>query len=345
MIDLSLIVLTWNTRELVLGCLEQLEREVKCTSGLQVEIWVVDNGSQDGTAEAVRARFPDVRLLALPENVGFAAGNNAALAEVQGRIVCLINSDVLITHDALSRCVRVFGEMPDVGVAGLQLLHPDGRPQNSIHVFPGFWNELFPTFLSEWLFPKRFPSKRRPLRQVTPVAAIRGAVFFVRHETVKKVGMLSEDYFFFLEETDWCWQIREAGWQVVHVPGATAIHASGLSSKRVEPLRTRIEFHRSLYHFVRHRRGVGEAFFVRWLRLTKTVATGLSLVFLAPFGSRFRDRLHERWGLVAWHLRGRPSAAGLSGIGPITDTVDGKAQKRDSPPPESLSQSMRGGQE
>lgn len=348
MTDLSLIVLTWNTRELVIGCLDQLERELKDTAGsggFSAEVWVVDNGSRDGTAEAIRARFPKVRLIALPENVGFASGNNAGLSQVKGRIVCLLNSDVLITRGALECCIDVFDEMPNVGAAGLQLLHPDGRLQNSIHAFPGFWSELCPTGLAEWLFPKRFPSKRRPIWKTTPVPAVRGAVLFVRHEIIESVGMLSEDYFFFLEETDWCWRIREAGWDVVHVPDAEAIHRSGFSSKRVDPLRTRIEFHRSLYRFVRLRRGAREAAAVRWLRVTKTIGAGLLLLFVAPFGSRFRRQFGERWGLVAWHLRGCPAEAGLSAMAAHAATLDADVQKREPPEPESFSHRVRGGRE
>ncbi len=343
MTDLSLIVLTWNTRELVIECLDQLERELKDATGsggFSAEVWVVDNGSRDGTAEAIRSRFPRVRLIVLPENVGFASGNNAGLTEVNGRIVCLLNSDVLIPRGALERCIDVFDGMPNVGAAGLQLLHPDGRLQNSIHAFPGFWSELCPTALAEWLFPKRFPSKRRPIRTTTSVPAVRGAVFFVRHEIIESVGMLCEDYFFFLEETDWCWRIREAGWDVVHVPDAQAIHSSGFSSKRIDPLRTRIEFHRSLYRFVHLRRGTREAAAVRWLRVTKVIGAGLLLSFAAPFGPRFRRRFRERWGLVAWHLRGCPREAGLSAMAAHAATLDADVQKRE--PPESMAISRSG---
>jgi hypothetical protein len=143
------------------------------------------------------------------------------------------------------------------------------------------------------------------------VQAVKGAAFFVRREVVEQVGALCEDYFFFLEETDWCRRIRAAGWRVRLVPEARVVHLSGTSSKRRDPIRTRIEFHRSLYHFLRVHRGERAERWVRRLRIGRNVAAVVALCWLAPFSAHRRGRLAERWWLLVWHWRDRPGDWGL----------------------------------
>ena len=139
MTDLSIVLLTWNGRDLVLDCLASIEREIRARSDagrLETETIVVDNGSADGSVEAMRARFPWAEVVALPRNIGFAAGNNAGLARAKGRMVCLLNNDTVVQYDGFEACVRHLDAHPEVGAVGPQLLHPDGRKQNSIHNFP-----------------------------------------------------------------------------------------------------------------------------------------------------------------------------------------------------------------
>ncbi len=162
------------------------------------------------------------------------------------------------------------------------------------------------------MLPGRFPSKRTLHREPIEVDAVLGAALFVRREAIDEVGCLSEDYFFFLEETDWCWRMRAAGWRVMHVPESRVVHISGASSKRRDPARTRIEFHRSLYHFLEVRRG---AVVARLAMASGTLRGGVSLLLLAllaPFFRRYRERLPDRARLVLWHLCGRPRKWGLS---------------------------------
>lgn len=313
--DLSVIVLSWNTRELLLRCLAALEQELGCLAQegrVVAEILVVDNDSCDGSADAVAQRFPGARLIRLAENRGYAAGNNAALPLARGRIMLLLNSDALVMPGALEACIDALDGTPQAGAAGPQLLHSDGRLQNSIHAYPSLWTELFPTLLLELLLPRRFPSKRYPQRDPVDVDAVLGAALFVTREALESAGPMPEEYFFFLEETEWCWRIRRAGLRVLHVPGARVVHLSGASSKQKEPARTRIEFHRSLYHFLGVHRGGAVLAVAVGLRVTRGLLSLLLGCLLAPFSSRQRRRSCERWRLLRWHLRGCPEGWGLA---------------------------------
>lgn len=313
--DLSIVIVSYEALALTLACLESLDREVRgkgAAGGLGIQVIVVDNGSTDGTVAAVAARFPWVRVVALPRNVGFARGCNAGLREASGRHALLLNNDTVVHPDVLERCVAHLDAHPDVGVVGPQLLHEDGRLQNSVHAAPGLATELLPKGLLEWILPRRYPSKRRRLDGPTDVDAVLGACLFVRGEALARVGGLPEEYFLFLEETDWCWSIREAGFRVVHLPDVTLTHLSGASSRRRDAAAKRIEYHRSLYRFLEKRRGKATARIVRAQRVAKGLFEVVLLAPLALLSESQRRRFDERRRLLAWHLRGRPAGFGLA---------------------------------
>ena len=315
MVDLSILVLSWNTRELTAACLEGISRVERRPDGetptVSIETFLIDNGSEDGTADLVRKRFPWVELIALPGNLGFAAGNNAGLRRARGRFALLLNTDTQIDRHVIEYGVSFLRDHPDVGAAGVQLVHPDGRLQNSIHNFPSLVTEVVPKWLLELALPWRFPSKRYPHAGPVDVEAVLGACLFVRREAWERVGLLPEDYFLFLEETDWCWAMREKGFRVVHLPGARLVHHSGASSKKKTPAATRIEYHRALYRFLRKRRGALQAWLVMLLRALKAFVAVLVRVPAALVSRRGRASAHARWQVLAWHLRGCPETEGL----------------------------------
>jgi len=316
MIDLSVVVLSYETRDLVLACLRDLEAELtrcRLEEGITSELIVVDNGSRDGSVEAIRRTAPGHLCLALPRNLGFAGGMNAGVARARGRVLLLMNSDARATRGAIARCLGALDARPDAAVAGPELRSPSDRPQRSVHRFPSLVTELVPTRLRALVRPSG--ADRVPAGSSVPVAvdAVRGAAFFVRRAAFDRFGPLDDGYFFFLEETDFCWRVRQGGASVLYVPGARFEHVLGASSKHVAPAATRIEYHRSLYRFVRSWRGAASMRAVIAIRFGRALGTGLLLSALAPFSLRQRRRLAERVVLLKWHLTGCPEDAGLAG--------------------------------
>ena len=150
---------------------------------------------------------------------------------------------------------------------------------------------------------------RADLREVE---AVRGAVFFFRASLLEKIGALDEGFFFFMEETEYCARVRRAGYRILHAEGLRAVHHLGASSKRVAPLATRIEYHRSLYHFLVIERGALVARLARGLRTLRGGLLILGMIVAAPISASVRRRMPERWGLFLWHLQGCPDEPRLA---------------------------------
>ncbi len=299
-VDLSIVIVAWNVRDLVLDCLASIE---DAKLGITYEVILVDNGSADFTVESVARQFPDTRIVALPKNIGFGAGNNRGLEVMRGRHAVLLNSDTIVMPSGLEACVRYLDENPRVGAVGPQLLNPDRSKQNCIHNSPNLLSEVVGQSLLRRLLPRRYPSKRVAYDRPVEVEAVLGACLFVRAEVIEQVGMIDEGYFFFLEETDWCHRIRAAGWKVMHLPDAFVIHLYGESTKKKTPLRTRIEYYRSRYLFFRKNRSPAAYRALRAIVMAK-------ILIGAAFGGR---RAGEYRKILAWHRAGEPSTAGLSG--------------------------------
>jgi GT2 family glycosyltransferase len=310
--DLSAVIVTWNGWDFLVECLDSLDAVVRRAGRIGLEVIVVDNGSEDGTPQRLAERFPWVACVALPANAGFAAGANAGLRRAGGRHAVLLNNDTIVAPGALEACVAFLDAHPDAGVVGPQLLGPDGRRQNSVHAEPSLLGEIVPHWLLETLFPRRFPSKRRHYDAPVAVDAVLGACLVVRREVLERVGLLPEQYFFFLEETDWCRAIRAAGFGVWHLPDVHVTHVHGATSKKRDPARTRIEYHRSLYRFFLENRGpvaLGALVAVRVVKSVLHVLVGAPAALLSRKG---RERWRARWRVLAWHLAGLPAGWGMA---------------------------------
>jgi GT2 family glycosyltransferase len=312
---LSIVVISWNTRELTLAC---LDAAVVAASGfssataLPCELVLVDNGSADGTAAAVAVRHPHVKRVVLPVNGGFAVGANAGYAAADGDVVLWLNSDARIDATALIVCWLHLAAHPRVGIVGPQLLHADGRRQHSAHAFPSLLDEFVPAFAIDCIRPRRRPAKWLVGERPIAVDAVQGAALFARRRVLEQVGPFSDDYFFYLEETDLCWRAARAGFGVELVPEARVVHDAGASSKRIAPVASRIEYHRSLYHFLERRRGVGAKRIAIALRTLRGAIILAGLALVGPLSAGARRRFAERRALLAWHLLGRPAGKGLA---------------------------------
>ncbi|MBW2056322.1 MAG: glycosyltransferase family 2 protein [Deltaproteobacteria bacterium] len=309
--ELSVIIVNWNTRDLVLECLRSLYRD---TSGLSTEVLVVDNGSCDGSAESIRAAFPGVILIENSRNLGFARAGNQGLARSRGRYILFLNTDGLVQEGAVRLLLDFMEATPRAAIVGPQLLNPDGSKQNSFDNFPTLISEGLNKSLLRLLFPARYPSKRLSFSSPVEVESAIGACLMVRRDAIDDVGPMDEDYFFFMEETDWCFRMRQRGWKVYLVPQARVIHLQGRTAGRVKA-RARVEYYRSRYLFFKKNRGELQAGALRvilFLKLSVALPAQGLICFLTLFlGKRARRKLAVTWTLFLWHVRLCPEKPGL----------------------------------
>jgi N-acetylglucosaminyl-diphospho-decaprenol L-rhamnosyltransferase len=266
-VDLAVVIVTWNVRDLVRDALRTLLEDIE-DSGLQTKVWVVDNASADGTAEAVGAQFPQVRLIASPDNLGFAGGNNLALrtigfggetpAEDLPPAVFLLNPDTLVQQGALRALYDALFAAPDVGLVGARLAYEDGSFQHSAFHFPGVWQTMFdllpmPGRLYESRLNGRYPRALYEGDAPFEVDHMLGATMLLRREVIQQIGMFDPQYFMYCEEIDWSMRIRQAGWRILCVPAAQITHLEGRSTAQVRPAslvnlwRSRFQLYRKHY--------------------------------------------------------------------------------------------------
>ena len=250
--DLSVIVVSWNTRELLRSCLRSV---YDTANGLQFEVVVVDNGSSDGSCGMVVAEFPQAILIRNEANRGFAAANNQAILESTGRYVLLLNPDTAVRPGALSTLVRFLDEHPDAGAAGSLLLDPDGGMQPSCSPMPTLSRELWRLLHLDVVWPYASYTMRTWSRQIPrEVDVVQGACLMLRREALAQAGYLDEDYFIYTEEVDLCHRVQEHGWKVYWVPTAEVVHYGGRSTRQVAgPMF--LWLYRSKVLFFRKRRG------------------------------------------------------------------------------------------
>lgn len=260
---LSIIIVNWNTKDLLRNCLVSIYKESKSIS---LEIFVIDNASSDGSSEMVKREFPLVKLIRNRKNVGFARANNQAIKESKGKYILLLNPDTIILDGALDKMVKFMETHFDVGVCGPKLLNKDGSLQVYYYAFPTLWNQLF-LFLG---FHRIFPGISLFFKfinsgncyNIREVDFVMGAAFMVRREIIKQIGMLDEQYFMYSEESDWAFRIKKAGWKILYFPKAKIVHYGGASKKKIKMLR---ELYQSRFYFFRKYHTLLSLFIFRFL--------------------------------------------------------------------------------
>jgi N-acetylglucosaminyl-diphospho-decaprenol L-rhamnosyltransferase len=243
-VELTVVVVSYNTRALLERCLASLER----SRGVTTRVVVVDNASKDGSAEMVRERFPGVELRAVDRNLGFAGANNVVLREVTTPYVLLLNPDTEVLDDAPAALVRFLRAHPRAGVVGGRLVYGDGSFQHSVFAFPS----LLQVFLDVFPVNHRLTSSRlngrysrdayaHPFQADHPL----GACMCLRREAVQ---LMDEGFFMYSEEVDLCRRIKAAGWEIWYTPDAKVIHHEGQATRqfRGEML---VQLHKSRYRF------------------------------------------------------------------------------------------------
>lgn len=246
----SAIVVSYNTRDLLLDCL----RAFYACSDVPVEAVVVDNASTDRSAEAVAREFPEAKLIRQPANVGFGRANNAGLQQAEGRFVLLMNPDLTVMPGCVGRLADFLLVRPDAGAVGPLLQRPDGSLDHAAR--RGFPSPAVSFFYFTGL-SRAFPNSKRfnrytmghlPVTETHQIDAGTAACLMVRRAAIDRVGFFDPDYFMYGEDLDLCYRLKSGGWKIFYLPSARAVHAKGQATRQNTSRMLR-EFHRAMWTF------------------------------------------------------------------------------------------------
>ncbi|RXT04589.1 glycosyltransferase family 2 protein [Ammoniphilus sp. CFH 90114] len=286
--DLSIIIVNYNTKELTLQAIESVYRS---ETNFEYELILVDNASTEaGLLDTIIDRFPDVHFIQNIRNVGFSKANNQGISESKGRYILLLNSDTIIEKDTLQVMMDYMEQHPTIGASGCKILLPDGTLDKAC-------KRGYPTpeasFYYMLGFHKRYPNNPRfnqyQLGHLDPdqeheVDSLVGAFMLLRREVIDQVGPLDEDFFMYGEDIDWCYRIKQAGWKIRYYPKAIILHLKRASSKK-KPNKIIYEFYRAMFLFYnKHYRNkyptwvTGLVFTGIWLKLISSILLNMTKV-------------------------------------------------------------------
>lgn len=256
MIRLTIIIVNWNTRDILRDCLTSVYAQ---TQDVSFDMIVIDNASSDGSAEMIRTEFPQVILVENTENRGFAAANNQGMRIAKGQYVLLLNSDTLLLNGPIQKIIAFADQNSKAAVVGCRVLNPDRTLQPTCFMFPSLLN----LFLAATYLYKNFPKSRFFGRErmswwdrsdIREVDVVTGCFMLVRREAIEQVGMMDESFFMYAEETDWCYRFKQAGWTNMFYPNAQIIHLGGQSSKQVK-VAMMVQVRRAILQFLKKNHG------------------------------------------------------------------------------------------
>jgi GT2 family glycosyltransferase len=286
---LSYCVVNTNGRELLLACLEAIRHTTP--PDLEHEILVLDNASDDGSAEAVRAQVGGIRLIALDHRTGKAANDTRLLQEAHGEYCLLLNEDSELQPGAVAALIGALRSDKLAGAAGAQLLAPDGREVPCAWHLPGAG-----TVLAGALFLHRAVTVESGGTAIRPVGWVQSSAMLVRREAAERVGWLDPEFFVYSDETDFCKRLGDAGWRILYVPSARAIHHDQMAQDARGAERRIVEYHRGRDRYLRKHLGPVRAALLRpllaWPYLLRTLAA-----LVLPGHSPRRYWLHARQAL------------------------------------------------
>ena len=297
--DLSYCVVNTNGRDLLAACLDAIAATTP--GGLEHEVLVLDNASDDGSAAMVERRREagaEIRLIALARRRGKAANDSALLREARAPLCLLLNEDAELLPGAVAALVAALEADPGAGAAAAQLLDPAGRPQPCAWRLPGVG-----TALAQALFLHRRLVVQSGGKRTRPVGWAQSSALLVRREAAAAVGYLDPRFFVYSDETDLCARMGAAGWRTLYVPGARAVHHEQLSTDLAAARRRIVEFHRGRDRYMRKHHSPGAAAAVRALSAWSYAVRAVVALALPGHDPR-RYALHARQALAPWRGAG-----------------------------------------
>jgi len=305
-LDLSVIIVNWNVKELLRECLNSIQGQF---GGLNGEVIVVDSASSDGSQAMVKEEFPWVRLIASDENLGYPRGNNLGITASSGRHVLILNPDTVLLNNTLPVMVDYLNNHIDVGVVGPQLLNPDGSVQSSRRRFPTLLTGLFESTWLEPLVPDSLLSRYYvldlPDDEENDVDWVTGACMMVPRRILDHVGLFDEAYFMYSEELDLCRRVCVAGWRIVYLPEAQVVHHVGKSSEQAVTAR-HVNFQQAKLRYFRKHHGRLAAGTLRLFLLANyawQIALEGAKGLLGHKRALRRQRIHSYWQVLRSGLR------------------------------------------
>ena len=235
-VELSIIILTWNNQEVIKNCLDSI---YSSAGDLNFEIIVVDNNSSDRTKEILKNSYPKVKLTTNVKNLGYAKGNNQGIEKSKGEFILLLNPDVKLIDDFLTKITKFLQEHPEAGALGPQLLNPDRSIQPSCREFPGYSAILWELSSLSHIFPgsKIFGRWRMRYFDHNSLAEVdqpMGSALLIRRKTLEEVGLFDTNFKMFFNDVDLCYRIKKAGWKIYFYPGAKAFHIKASSTQKAK---------------------------------------------------------------------------------------------------------------
>lgn len=312
-LTLSILIISYNTREMTLRCIQQALAQCVAEE-IDSEIIVVDNGSTDGSADAIKNAFtigsssttPAVKLIRSTSNLGFGRANNRGMQVAKGKYILLLNSDAFPKPGAFTTLLNFMESHADAACVGPRLLNEDESLQVSCYKFPSPARITWESLLLTAAFPNSalFGDYRKwPHDTERKVDFVIGACMLVRRETINRVGMFDESFFLYSEETDWEKRMSDHGWNVYFTPDAEVYHLCGTSGK-AQADRVFTEFRRGQERYIRkHFGGVG----LTWYRIMLTVGSTLRLILFSLFrlfskNPKYPQEVTLWWRILRWNL-------------------------------------------
>lgn len=247
---LSIIIVNWNTREILTQCLSSIYHRPPSET---YEIWVVDNASTDNSVQMIKTSFPDVRLIENQENIGFAPANNQAIRMASGEYVLLLNPDTEVFAGTFDTLLDFLQTHPETGAVGPKTLNPDGSLQTSCYPFPTLSRELWRLLHLDKIVPHGSYRMVDWEEHLHDVDALLGACILFPRRVLDEIGLLDENYFMYTEEIDLCYRVRQSGRKLFWIPQASIVHYGGQSTRQVgaemflQLYKSKVQFFRKHY--------------------------------------------------------------------------------------------------